>query len=627
MKKLNPEQLEAATTINGRMLILAGAGTGKTATLIARVAYMIDNDIQPENILMLTFTNKAAKEMKMRLSKMSDFNAIGVTASTFHSFCADILRKYSLDIGINSKFEIIDQNDAVLIIDMEREEYLLKNKEINIEDFPSSKQIHSVFTKSINKCLSMPQIIDDCVDNQLIKYKADILNIIKNFRNHKKENNQLDYDDLLKLIHTSLTKNKQLRKKLNRRYQYVSCDEYQDTNIIQNEILDLLTQYSKNLCVVGDDNQSIYAFRNAEIENILNFNKYYADCKTIILKENYRSSQEILNVANAVMDNAIEGIPKHLKGQFHGAKPELIYAKNEFDQVDKILDKIQDADCEYKDIAILTRNANYSYILENALNLNKIPFKKFGGLNFFDKVTIKNILSILKLLINYKNDVALFRVLQFFPSIGKKTAKTIVKEFVKSPSLDWVKFKFEKAKYYCYIQRLITFINEEKEKNLDTQINDCILFYNDLMIANIKNKKTSKIKQEDEIKKLKKDIAEAEVISQMSLRYKTIEEFLSDITLDRTTAEDNENYITISTIHSAKGLEFKNVIIINTIDVNYTNRPVKEFNEELRCMYVALTRAKENLFVFVPKFINNKKKDLIPFLDDENIYKNFKISK
>lgn len=627
LDKLNAEQLEAATSINGRVLILAGAGTGKTATLIARTAYMLDNDIKPENILLLTFTNKAAKEMKMRLSKMFDYNTMQITASTFHSFCADILRHYSSDVGVDSNFEIIDQNDALTIMDIERETFLLKHSEIDFKEFLSSKQIYHIFENSINKCVPLSKIIDDCSDNQVTKHKSDILAIIQNFRNHKKENHQLDYNDLLQLVYQSLKNNEELKMKLNKKFKYVSCDEYQDTNIIQNKILDLLTCYNKNLCVVGDDNQSIYAFRNAEIENILNFNKVYLDCKVITLKENYRSSQEILDVANSVMDKSNEGIKKPLKGQFHSSKPKLIYTRDEFEQVNKIIDKIQTEECQYKDIAILTRNAHSSYMLENALNLNKIPYKKFGGLNFFDKIIIRNILSLLKLLINFKNDIALFRILQLFPKIGQVTAKTIIREIVKVSETKYVSFKLASSKYRVHIDKLFNFIEKEQDKNIEEQISDCINFYQDLMLLNIENKKVSKIKKDCEIKKLVKEIDEANMIIQMASSYKTLKEFLSDITLDRVYDDDEKNYVTISTIHSAKGLEFKNVIIINAVDMGYTFRPIKEFNEELRCMYVALTRAKENLSIFVPKNINERKKELIPFLDDEDVLENFCIVK
>ena len=390
LDKLNKEQREAATTIYGNLLILAGAGSGKTYTLVSRIAYMIDSGINPENILLLTFTNKAAEEMKKRIIRDIGETGEKTTALTFHSFCANLLRKYSSLVKIDNNFTVLDSPDSQDAISIAKEEYFEENKiKKTPEDFPSKKNIAAIYSYAINSCSPISDVID--LFNFTV-FKSEIIDILNKYEQYKQEHNLMDYDDLLFNTYQVLNNNEEIREHLDRKYEFISCDEYQDTNILQDKILELLSRNCQNLAVVGDDNQSIYKFRCAEIKNILNFHRRYRGCKVVVLNQNYRSSQEILDFANSIMTHATEGINKNLQGQFNGEKPEWVIPYDNREEDTFIVKKI----LEYKrkgiplnEIAVLIRNARQSFHLEVLLNNYGIPFKKFGGIKFLEKEVIK----------------------------------------------------------------------------------------------------------------------------------------------------------------------------------------------------------------------------------------------
>jgi DNA helicase-2/ATP-dependent DNA helicase PcrA len=611
LQKLNPEQYDAATTINGRVFILAGAGSGKTATLVSRVAYMIDQDINPKEILLLTFTNKAAKEMKSRIQDLIGTKANQITACTFHSFCAVFLRKNANLIGFSPDFTIIDSPDMMDALSMSKQSFLsdkkAEQKEYNLKDFPSTSKIGQVYEASVNNNVSQEKIIGSI--STLAEYETEILDILKRFKEYKKSRNLMDYNDLLYFTQRLLENDEFLRKKIDEQYKYISCDEYQDTNTIQNEILNLMTKDYPNLAVVGDDNQSIYAFRYANIDNILNFDKIYPECKTIVLNQNYRSSQEILDLSNVIMNYAIEGKQKKLKGMFKGQKPCLIVKEDCYDEADYIVRKIQEIDCDLSDIAIICRSASQTYILEQKLNMVGIPFDKFGGLKFTEKAIIKELLAFLRLSINDKDELALFRLLQLYPGIGKTYAQKI-STLVITDSFDKAKDTYKKRVFAPYIAELCEVINKLKSLELKDQLTFLIEeYYPEVMDRKIKLQSISESKKSDAYAAFEDTLIDAETLKIMASKYKSTVSFLADIVLDATIDDDETiDKLNITTIHSAKGLEYKVVFIMDCIEGVTPRCPEHaiENPEELRCLYVAVTRAKNELYIMIPQYYNMK---------------------
>lgn len=643
LENLNKEQKLAATTIDGRVLILAGAGTGKTATLISRVAYMIDTGIDPESILLLTFTNKAAKEMRDRAAKMIGERANKITASTFHSFCAAFMRKYASVLDINNNFEIIDSVDSADAMSIVYNEFINENKDSydykKDKNFPTKGNVLKVYETAVNNCADIPSAATYL---GFEKYTSQIEAIIQKFGEYKMSRNLLDYDDLLFFTKKILEENDGIRDDIDYQYKYIACDEYQDTNTIQNDILDLITYQEPNLCVVGDDNQSIYAFRCADIGNILSFSKRYPDCKTIILKENYRSTQEVLDLANTIMDYATEGIPKKLHGQTSGEKPFLVPMPNERAEAEFICKKIDDyfyyENIRYKDMAVIVRSARQSFTLENILSMNNIPFKKFGGLKFMEHAVVKDILAFLRVAVNDKDELAWFRILQLYPGIGKTFAKRIADAVLSKDinELDNLYKTRSFAEYLPEIKNAILQIRDLKLKDaLEFLIED---YYPKTATRRINAQNVSENIKNDDLYNLKEEIEAAKALYNMSKNHRTINGFLSDIALDATQEEDNyDDYVNITTIHSAKGLEYDIVFLMDVIESVTPKCPEgdAEDPEELRCLYVAITRAKKKLYLFVPKesiiartydaqlshFIN--KDDIIEAM---NIYNNANIS-
>lgn len=321
LRGLNKEQLEAVTNIEGPMLVLAGAGTGKTKTLVSRVSYMIRNGVEPRQILLLTFTNAAAREMASRAGAMG---ANGILATTFHSFCRMFLCVYGKYVGF-PKFTVIDYSDSKSIMGMVRDRFKTDEK-----DFPTVKSIYKVYEYAVSNMIPYSK----AAGKFLSEYQEEAVFIIKNFMEYKRSRSLMDFEDLLYYMVELLEKNECIRKNTDAFYQYIMCDEYQDTNVIQNHILELMSKDYENLCVVGDDNQSIYAFRGANIGNILQFSDRHPGCRCIKLIENYRSSQQILDVSNAVMSFAIQGIQKKLHGQVSGIRPRIINTANEYQSAD-----------------------------------------------------------------------------------------------------------------------------------------------------------------------------------------------------------------------------------------------------------------------------------------------------
>lgn len=610
LKHLNKEQYDAATTLEGRVLILAGAGTGKTATMVCRTANMLDEGIKAENVLLLTFTNKAAKEIKDRIISFIGPEASGITASTFHGFCSVFLRKYAHLLNISNDFTIIDNGDAADIVSMMREEFINTKKkegfEYDLKDFPNPAFIYGIHETVVNSCATLEEVV---VFYDLVPFYREIAEILRDFMTYKREHNFMDYNDLLFFTEKILEQDENIRSAYNEMFRYVSCDEYQDTNIIQNKMLDLLTEKHGNLAVVGDDNQSIYRFRGAVIDNILNFDVRHPDCKKIILKQNYRSSQEILDLSNKVMEYAEEGIPKTLLGQFNGNKPELIICDNDFAEKEFILDKVKElkaSGIDYKDMAVIMRSGMQSYGLEIDLTKENIPFQKFGGLKFLEKSAVKDILAFLRVSVNIKDEIAWFRILQKYPGVGKTFAKKIAVS-ISENGINILRTLYNKRGFAKYFGEIIEMYNYICSLDLSEQLYYLIeTYYRSICKRTIELSDASFSKKGDAFVKLEKDIEELKALYVLAKDYKSAKAFLTDAMLDMVVEKENDDSLNLTTIHSAKGLEYKVVFIMDAID-GMTPRITKSedpenFNEELRCFYVALTRAKEQLYILVPHY-------------------------
>ena len=607
LKDLNKEQYEAATTISGPVLILAGAGTGKTKTLVSRVANMIDGGIFADEILLLTFTNKAAKEMKDRIASFIGIKSMGVTATTFHSFAAQIIRNNASLFGIKRDFTILDSSDTKDVMKKAREEYILEQKNngkaYDLKDFPQASTILDIYEKSINYCVELDDIIDLVL---LARYKKEIYKILEKFKEYKEQKNLLDYTDLINFLYLELLNNKVFRKSLDEKYKYIMCDEYQDTNIIQDRILELMSIDNSNLCVVGDDNQSIYAFRGANIENILTFDKRFNSAKKIILHKNYRSSQEILDVSNSVMKYAKEGIPKTLTGTFIGNRPELVVVGNIYREADYIIQRVIEYKGKLSDVAVIIRNASQSYILEQELAKNGIPFEKFGGIKFVEKPMVKDILAFLRLSVNLKDELALFRALRLYPGIGDTYAHKISETFSEG-GMTAVKQKFSKKNFFVFVVELFDIIERLKALDVNNQLRFIIeTYYPKIIKRTIRSKNISETQKMDETLAFNKSLNDAKNLYILAQNYKETSAFLNDLVLDASFTKETEDKLNITTIHSAKGLEYDTVFIMDCIEgiTPRCSEYDEEDNEERRCMYVALTRAKNNLYLLCPEMYN-----------------------
>jgi DNA helicase-2/ATP-dependent DNA helicase PcrA len=642
---LNKKQLEAVETTEGPVLVIAGAGSGKTKMLTHRLSKLIEDGIDPANILLLTFTNKAANEMKTRAKQMLDERCDKVTACTYHSFCANILRRYAHNINLEPNFIIHDTEDTSdtikLIITIEGHS---KEKE-----FPKAKDLANIFSTHINKGYSF----DDIVDIEYPKYEdyvKDIYHIYKEYNKYKQEHNILDYDDLLMKINELLENNEDVRKFLSDKYKYIMVDEYQDSNFLQLQMLILLRSYeNKNICVVGDDMQSIYGFRGSEFKNIINFPKQFEGTKLIILDTNYRSNQEILDLSNQITANATEKYEKNLVGLRHkGEKPKLVAIDSSSNGAKYVLAKIieyMENGTSLNDIAVLTRGSNDSYELEALIaQINKnydIQYQKFGGIKFLEKSHIKDIMAYLKILVNIKDEISWFRIFQLYPNIGPVYARKLTLGIIENGIEELNKDKHKNKKYGQYLSKIYetytALLDLEFQEQLDKIINK---YYKEVRNLSIEVSSSTESAKKAESKEVKSDIDEAQLLIELAEGYKTANSFLTDMTLEAKQKDIPDEILTISTIHSAKGLEYKVVFILNCVDGTFPwvkkptsshpealKRVESDIEEERRVFYVALTRAKDDLYLICPKmgikYGTYQKYEISRFLSEDNIYKNY----
>lgn len=607
-EQLNASQYEAVSAVEGNYLVIAGAGSGKTRTLVYRVARLTELGYDPSAILLLTFTRKAAKEMLDRASILLDNRCSKINGGTFHSFANITLRKYAKAVNLHNGFTILDQGDSEDVINLIRGQLNLSRHK---KRFPNKQTIFKVLSLSVNTGRSIEEILENEYPH-FAEYTDKFLDFHKIYSSYKKQNNLLDYDDLLIYLRNFLRELSPAAKSLLNTIKFIMVDEYQDTNKLQSEIIEALAQVHQNIMVVGDDSQSIYAFRGANFKNIMDFPKLFKDVKLITLEENYRSTQEILNFSNHIIEHASEKYPKQLfTRKIGGELPGIISAANENMQsrfiVEKILE-LREEGVPLNDISILFRSSYHSFDLEIELNKANIPYVKFGGMKFVETAHIKDILAFLRIASNPTDYVSWYRVLLLHEGIGPKKAQSIMDEISKEK----ISIKREPEasvgkQYNDKIFNLIKLLHEIHTKNQipSDKAETAYKYYEPLFMAKY-----------DDWHKRKKDI---DIFINLAENYRSLDSFLSDMALeppqdsvvDVDSADKEREFITLSTIHSAKGLEWHSVFIIHAVDGFFPSAmsldKLESLEEERRLMYVASTRAKQNLYVCYPMHIFDRR--------------------
>lgn len=589
IEKLNNEQKKAATFKDGPCLVITGAGSGKTKVLTTRIANLIENGVKPYNILAITFTNKAAGEMRERVNNI--INAHDAFIGTFHSFGLKIIRENSALFNLTSAFTLIDTEDQTSIIKKIM-------KDINITD----KMISPAFIKSKISFIKNNMLSDSEIANFLISENEKIaVKIYYEYEKILKRNNTLDFDDLLKKPVELFNSNKEVLEKYQDKFKYILIDEYQDTNEVQYKLVKLLSKKYLNLFVVGDPSQSIYAFRGANYQNILNFEKDFKGCTVIKLPQNYRSTQTILDAANEVISHNKQRKDLDLFSDLgQGVKIKYIRTFNDSMENKRVVDEIQklyEEGYNRKDMAIFYRTNAQSRSIEDALVKANIPYKVFGSFYFYKRKEIKDLLAYLKLIANPSDDVSLERVInEPKRKIGDKTIENLRE---KARSLNISMFEA---------------IDSGKELEFKNLILNLIEISKDTSITGLIDKtlELSKMKETYENdKSLESDIRLENLMEfrSVSETYEketgnvNLSDFLMEVSLVSDAAEYSldSDAVTLMTVHSAKGLEFKVVFIIgleeNIMPISKALYDDEELEEERRLMYVAITRAKEKLYL------------------------------
>ncbi|WP_291259160.1 ATP-dependent helicase [Fusobacterium sp.] len=603
LDKLNDKQREAASKIEGALLILAGAGSGKTRTITYRIAHMIEEKgISPYKILAVTFTNKAAKEMKERVESLIGEEANRVMISTFHSFGLRLLRVYGDRLGYNANFTIYDTDDQKRVVKNIMKELIIKDKNLK------EGLVVSIISKLKEDGISPEEYENSEKYNENGKI---ISEVYRRYNSVLKSNNAMDFSDIL--VNTDrLLEISDILNKVQDKFKYIMVDEYQDTNNIQYKLVNKIAKKYGNICVVGDENQSIYGFRGANIQNILDFEKDYPDAKVVKLEENYRSTSVILDAANSVIKNNTSSRDKKLWTKKSVGEKITVEgcsdARAEANFVVGEIIKGKAKGVKYRDFTVLYRTNAQSRMFEEKLLRENIPYKIFGGMQFYQRAEIKDIVAYLAVINNTDDNLNLARILNVPKrKIGDKTVEKI-SEFAKEQNLSLFEalgraneisglsanLKITILEFYKMMSEFI----ELSESELVSELFDTIIRsinYNDYLIANYEDYEVRK----ENIEELKSSIVELEkVIENMSLR-----EYLENISLISATdnLEDEKDYVKLMTIHNSKGLEFPIVFVVGAEEGIFPGSRAdfdsNELEEERRLCYVAITRAEEKLYM------------------------------
>ena len=606
---LNDKQKEAVFYSDGPLLILAGAGSGKTRVLTHRVAYLIhEKNVNPYNIMAITFTNKAAREMRDRINRLIGHGAEAVWVSTFHSACVRILRRYIDRIGYNNNFTIYDSDDQKTAIKAACKKLQVDTK------FVKERAIMSAISMAKNNMIT-PEEYRNSADD--IRTKI-ISKVYEEYQSRLKKNNALDFDDLLVKTIELFKSDKEVLMAYQDRLQYIMVDEYQDTNRVQFEFIKLLADKYKNICVVGDDDQSIYKFRGADISNILNFEQIFTGTKVIKLEQNYRSTKNVLEAANQVIAHNYSRKQKTLWTEREaGDLVEFRQLDNEYHEAEFIVNSIKDLIDEnrydYKDIACLYRTNAQSRVIEEALLKENIPYKIIGGQNFYQRKEIKDLIAYLKTISNGDDDFAVRRIINVPKrGIGATTIEKVQKYADDNNMSFYQALEDKKCRISLgpraegKVNSFVYFIQRMKAELEYDSISDLMenILSETGYEAELKMEDTDEANARlENISEFFNKIVDYEDKCKQAGKENNLDEFLEEIALvaDIDNFDENENYVVLMTVHSAKGLEFPKVFLCGMEDGLFPSKMTllsddkSEIEEERRLCYVAITRAMDSI--------------------------------
>lgn len=598
---LNDQQMEAVFFDKGAALVIAGAGTGKTRTLVHRVSRLVESGEDPANILLLTFTRRAAQEMLNRASSILDDRCKRVKGGTFHFYCSQILHRYAERIGFPDNFTIIDTADSLEVIQFVRTQLNLHKKN---KRFPNKNTLLNMISTAINKHLDMRVVVLEQYP-QFIDQLEKIEDVALGYADYKTKNFVMDFDDLLIKTKELLEQHEDIRIKIASSHKFVMVDEYQDTNQLQADLTKLFSSVHNNIMAVGDDAQSIYSFRGADHQNIMHFPKIFENTKLIKLEENYRSTPQVLDAANNLLKQASHKFDKELySNKDEGELPALVQAPSVHDQsrfITQVVLQLREQNFELNEITVLFRNGRDSYDIEIELNRKNIPFVKYGGQKFTEAAHVKDILAHIRVLVNPMDTIAWNRVLMLIDGIGPKTAQDL---------FEWI--RLAQNPYDLGMSDVVSKSYMKQMESLSKLLKE--LKNGDYTVSEIVGELVEyyRVFCEKRYDDYPKRINDLEAFINISSGFSSLPKMLEDLALDPITAsavdteerEHEEAPLVLSTIHSSKGLEWRHVFIIQCLDgiipSAYSVDDQEQLDEELRLLYVATTRAKEMLYYTYP---------------------------
>ena len=592
---LNPAQYEAVTAPGGSLLVIAGAGSGKTRTIVYRIAWLTEQGTSPSSMLLLTFTRKAAAEMLQRASQLLGQGLAGLQGGTFHGFAYGVLRQFRPSWLGERKPIVMDNADMTAAIKQCRETLGLGKGD---RSFPRSQHILAILSKSRNKEISIEETVRR-ESSHLLPHAAALEELNEAYTAYRREHALLDYDDLLFELESLLRDREAVARRLRGRYEHLLVDEYQDTNLVQARLVRLLAGEGGKVMAVGDDAQSIYAFRGANIRNILDFPSLFPGTRVIALEENYRSTKAVLDLANALLERAPEAFRKKLFTRRAGGEPvRLVVSRSDQSQAELLVRRISELlrDHPPGEIAVLFRAAFHSYPLEAALARANVPFRKYGGLRYVEAAHIKDLLSYARLLINPLDPASFQRIAALHPGIGPKSTRKLYAA-VLSGDRNAVLNIFSKYPGMLEDMRLLDSLREHKQPPSEL-LRELVEHYLPRLEA----------LYPDDWPRRRQGLEE---IARMAAGYAELDLFVADLSLESPEEGANdEGCITLSTVHSAKGLEWDAVLIIDLVEERFPSRHAQsraeDFEEERRLMYVACTRARRRLELYAPATVYSR---------------------
>ena len=610
--ELNQQQLAAVTAPPGPLLVIAGAGSGKTRTLTYRVAYLLENGIDPRNVLLLTFTNKAAREMLGRVANLLPVDASGLWGGTFHSIGNRILRRHGSALGYSSGFTIMDREDQKDLIDAVVTSAGIDPKEIR---FPKGDVLAEIFSFVVNTEDPMEKLLAEKFP-YFLPLLDKIQDVRERYEKKKKATNSIDFDDLLQKTLSMFQQHERIADVYRRQFQFILVDEYQDTNKIQADLVDVLARDHHNLMVVGDDAQSIYSWRGANFQNILEFPKRYPDAQVFKIEMNYRSVPEILEVANAAIAANVRQFRKHLSAtrESKALKPALVALNDSGEQAQFVAQRIlelRDENVDLNDIAVLYRAHYHAIELQLELSRRGIPYQITSGIRFFEQAHIKDVTAFVRVVANPHDEVAFKRMVKLLPGIGNRTAENLWSRWENSLSeggeiSSWsdrllsMPVPAKSKKTWEQLAHTLDEIAPAGRPNMPSEMITSVVeaVYDDYAKANFTN---YELRRED-----------LNQLAIFSRQFKDVHEFLSQLALiSNVDAEagpaqtSDKEAVNLSSVHQAKGLEFHTVFVIWLTDGMFpSNRSLDTrdaLEEERRLFYVAITRARDELYLAYPQ--------------------------